>query len=93
MAAALLCQCSQLLGSAAPDVVAASEESAKAARLHTYARTVILDVRDALMEAWHLTAEQCDLVLNGLSSAVGPPQLWAFSYWLTVLQHYSARRE
>ena len=71
MAAALLS--APLHGSAALDAAAASEATAKAARLYAYARTIIADGRAALVEAWHFTAEQCDTVLTGLASAVGPP--------------------
>ena len=71
MAAALLS--APLHGSAALDAAAASEATAKAARLYAYARTIIADGRAALVEAWHFTAEQCDTVLTCLASAVGPP--------------------
>ena len=32
------------------------------------------DGREALAEAWNFMAEQCDIVLTGLASALGPPQ-------------------
>ena len=50
----------------------AAQAEARAGRLLMHARAIVSDGARPLMEAWHLSVTQKDLVIGQLASAVGP---------------------